>query len=47
MTLALYPLCCPRRPVSMDSSIDLCGLFGAILLVLYFVIGRVAKWRKK
>jgi hypothetical protein len=30
----------------MDSSIDLCGLFGAILLVLYFVIDRVAKWRR-
>jgi hypothetical protein len=27
--------------------IDLCQLTGLILLVLYFVIDRVAKWRRK
>jgi hypothetical protein len=27
--------------------IDLCQLTGVILLVLYFVIDRFAKWRKR
>jgi hypothetical protein len=31
----------------MEYSVNLCQLTGAILLVLYFVIDRVAKWRKK
>jgi hypothetical protein len=30
-----------------EYSIDLCGLLGAILLVLYFVIDRFVKWRRK
>ena len=31
----------------MEYNIDLCGLFGLILLAAYFVIDRVAKWRRK
>jgi hypothetical protein len=29
-----------------EVSIDVCGLFGIILLIVYFVIDRFVKWRR-